>query len=95
MITHVVCFKLTDASAGHLAHCKALLEGLVGTVPTLRTMTVGLNVVTSPRAHDLVLIATYDDLDGLAAYRAHPKHVKIADHLVAGSQAIVSVDFES
>ena len=95
MITHIVTFKLRDPSPEHLAHCKGLLDGLVGVVPTLRTMLVGVNVVDSPRAHDLGLIATYDDLDGLQAYQVHPAHEEVASYLRASSETIASVDFES
>jgi len=95
VITHILTFKLRDASPEHLAHCKGLLDGLLGQVPTLRSMVVGINVVASPRAHDLALIATYDDLDGLQAYQVHPAHEEVAAYLRASSETIASVDFES
>ena len=95
MITHIVTFKLRDASPEHLGHCKTLLDGLLGQVPTLRSMVVGINVVASPRAHDLGLIATYDDLDGLQAYQVHPAHEDVAAYLRGASDAIAAVDFES
>lgn len=95
MITHIVTFKLRDTSPEHLAHCKGLLDGLLDQVPTLRTMLVGVNVVDSPRAHDLGLIATYDDLAGLQAYQVHPAHEEVAAYLRSSSEAIASVDFES
>ncbi len=95
MITHIVTFKFEDRSPEHLDHCKALLEGLVGQVPSLRTMLVGINVVDSPRAHDLALVATYDDLDGLEAYQVHPAHHEVATYLRSKSESIASVDFEA
>ena len=95
MITHIVTFKLTDPSPEHAQRCKAMLDGLVGKVPSLRTMVVGINVVESPRAHTLALIATYDDLAGLEAYQVHPDHQEVAGYLRANSEAIVAVDFES
>ena len=95
MITHIVTFKLNDASAEHAPKCKAMLDGLLGKVPSLRTMTVGVNVVESPRAHSMALIATFDDLEGLEAYQVHPDHQEVAGYLRANSEAIVAVDFES
>jgi hypothetical protein len=94
VITHIVTFKLNDPSPAHAERCKAMLESLVGKVPTLRTMTVGINVVDSPRAHTLALIATYDDLEGLEAYQVHPDHQEVAGYLRANSEVIASVDFE-
>ena len=93
MITHIVTFKLHDPSEA--GACKAMLDGLVGKVPALRSMTVGVNVVESPRAHDLGLIATFDDLEGLEAYQVDPDHQQVAAHLRSVSSAIVAVDFES
>ena len=93
MITHILTFKLTDPTQAEA--CKAMLDGLVGKVPSLRSMTVGVNVVESPRAHTLGLIATFDDLAGLEAYQVHPAHQEVATHLRAASSAIAAVDFES
>ena len=93
MITHIVTFKLNDPAEAEA--CKAMLDGLDGKVPTLRSMTVGVNVVDSPRAHTLGLIATFDDLTGLEAYQVHPAHQEVATHLRAASSAIAAVDFES
>ena len=45
MITHVVTFKMRDPSPEHLTDCKARLDALVGKVPSLRSMVVGVNVV--------------------------------------------------
>ena len=95
MITHIVTFKFRDAGPDRLAHGKELLDGLVGVVPSLRSMLVGINVVESPRAHDLGLVATFDDLDGLEAYQVHPAHVEAATYLRGESETIASVDFES
>lgn len=93
MITHIVTFKLDDPAEAET--CKAMLDGLLGTVPTLRTMTVGINVVESPRAHTLALIATFDDLAGLEAYQVHPAHSEVGSHPRAAASAIAAVAFES
>ncbi len=95
MITHIVTFKLTDRSAEHLAHCKALLDGLLGTVPSLESMVVGINIVESPRAYDLGLIASFEDLSGLDEYQVHPAHVEVATYLRSKAEAVSTVDFEN
>ena len=94
MITHIVTFKFGEATPEKLTHGKALLDGLVGKVPTLRSMLVGVNVVESARAHDLGLIATFDDLAGLEAYQVHPDHQEVAGYLRGAADAIAAVDFE-
>lgn len=95
MITHILTFKFADRSDEHLASCKAKLDGLVGVVPSLRSLLVGINVVESPRAHDLGLIATFDDLDGLHAYQVHPAHEEVASYLRSVAETIAAVDFET
>jgi hypothetical protein len=95
VITHIVTFKFTDRSASHLAECKAKLDGLLAVVPSLRTMVAGINVVESTRAHDLGLIATFDDLAGLQAYQVHPAHEEVAAYLRSAAETIAAVDFES
>jgi hypothetical protein len=95
VITHIVTFKFRDPSPAKLAEGKARLDGLVGRVPSLRSMVVGVNVVESARAHDLALIATFDDLAGLEAYQVHPDHVEAATWLRAESETISAVDFDA
>jgi hypothetical protein len=95
VITHLLTFKFRDPDPSKLAHGRDLLNGLVGKVPTLRTMQAGVNVIASARAHDLGLVATFDDLAGLEAYQVHPDHVEAATWLRAESEVIVAVDFES
>jgi hypothetical protein len=94
MITHVITLKMKDDSPEHIAHCKALLEGMVGKVDSLRSLVVGVNVVDTPNSHDFVLITTFDDLDGLDAYQHDPAHLEVANYLRANRDASAVVDFE-
>jgi hypothetical protein len=93
VITHIVTFKFSAPTDADLAEGKARLDALVGKVPSLRSMLVGINVVDSARAHDLGLVATFDDLDGLQAYQVHPDHEAAAAWLRSKSETIASVDF--
>ena len=94
MITHVITFKMKDAGPDHIAHCKALLEGMVGKVGSLRNLHVGVNVVDTPNSHDFVLITTFDDLEGLDAYQRDPAHLEVATYLREAREASAVVDFE-
>jgi hypothetical protein len=53
------------------------LRRLEGSVPTLETITVGVDTLSSPRAVDVCLITTFDTLKGFEQYQTHPEHVKI------------------
>ncbi len=46
-------------------------------MPSLRSMEVGIDFMGSERSYDLVLIATFDDEAGLAAYDKHPSHEEV------------------
>lgn len=94
MITHVITFKMKDRSPDHIAHCTALLEGMVGKVESIRSLHVGVNVVDTPDSYDFVLITTFDDLDGLDAYQQDPFHREVATYLREVREASAVVDFE-
>lgn len=95
MILHVVMFKMRDRSAEHLAECKARLDSLPPKVPEIRSFDVGVDVVRSERSWDLVLVSTFDDLDGLRAYQVNPDHEAVAAFLRAGAEVSASVDAEA
>lgn len=58
---------------------KKKLEALVGVVPTLKSMEVGIDFSKSPRAYDLSLYSTFDDKDALQAYAIHEEHLKVVE----------------
>jgi hypothetical protein len=57
------------------------LEGLVGRIPCILTLEVGLNTVPSDTATDVCLVSTFEDAAGLQAYVDHPEHKKVAAFL--------------
>ncbi len=91
MVRHVVCQKFEDAADAKEA--ARMLRALVGTVPALRSMEVGLNELASERAFDLVLIATFDDMEGLHAYDTHPAHAEVRGFIKPRRTGTVSVDY--
>ena len=94
MITHIVMFKLKDASSDHAAHCKSLLDSLPAQIDEIRSYDVGVDVLRSERSWDLALVSTFDDLDALERYRVHPAHEEVARYLVEASETRAAVDFE-
>ena len=89
MLRHVAMFKfregVTDEQKGE---ARDALNDLMGVVPSLRTMTAGLNLDHDLydravyRNWDMVLVSDFDDLEGLRSYFAHPT-MKAASDLVA------------
>ena len=95
MITHIVMFKLKDASPDHATHCKSLLDSLPAQIDEIRSYDVGVDVLRSERSWDLALVSTFDDLDALERYRVHPAHEEVARYLVEASETRAAVDFET
>ena len=91
MIKHVVCQKFAEKADAETA--ARMLRELVGQVPTLRSMEVGVDFKGSERSFDLVLIAVFDDEAGLAAYDAHPAHQAVRAFIKPRRTGTVSVDF--
>jgi len=73
----------------------AAIRGLRATVPALRSLEIGENV--SPeraQGYTHVLVETFDDRDGLAAYQSHPVHVPVATRLRDAVSQLLAVDLE-
>lgn len=94
MITHVVLFKLKDRSPRSVEQARDLLVGMNGKIPQLRHLEVGTDVLHSERSYDLALITKFDSMDDLAAYQAHPVHVKVSEYIMSVKESSVVVDFE-
>jgi len=73
---------------------KQMLESLVGSIDSLKSMEVGLNISTKATAYDLVLTADFEDEAGLNAYRIHPDHVKVLKRLESVVEKTAVVDYE-
>ncbi len=93
---HIVMWKLKDHAegrdrAGNAARMKAELESLLGRIPGLLHLEVGLNVDQSEAAFDVVLYSVFENADALRGYQAHPEHVRVADFIgrVRAERALV------
>lgn len=95
MIRHVVFFKFKpEANATDRTRALDQLRALPDKIDVIRSFEVGEDVLQSARSWDAVLIATYDDLEGLEIYTRHDDHVEVALKLREISDAVGSVDFE-
>lgn len=78
MLVHIVMFKFKEENKkANIIQAKQMLENLMGAVPTLRSIDVGVNFIPSDRAMDLSLIAVFESKEGLEMYDAHPEHQKV------------------
>ncbi|SFV56248.1 Stress responsive alpha-beta barrel domain protein Dabb [hydrothermal vent metagenome] len=82
MVVHIVMFKFKDENREkNIEIVSEMLNGLLSSVPTLKSMEVGQNFTDSDRAMDLSIITTFDDRDGLKAYATHPEHLKVVEYI--------------
>ena len=91
MIKHVVCQKFADKQDAQQA--AEMLRALVGVIPSLKSMEVGIDFLGSERSYDLVLSAEFENEECLHAYDAHPAHGEVRKFIRAHRTGTVSVDF--
>jgi len=78
MLVHIVMFKFKEENKkANIIQAKQMLENLMGAIPSLRSMDVGVNFIEAERAMDLSLIAAFEGKEGLDAYDIHPEHQKV------------------
>jgi len=94
MIKHVVMFKLADPTDENKKAAKEIIMAMEGKIEGLLSLEVGINIVESPRAFDLVLTSTHSTLEDLKAYAPHPLHMPVAQYMKKVSTNIASVDYE-
>lgn len=88
----MVLFKFDHSDEAR--QCVQRLQGMVGHIPQLLSLSAGVNAVASERAYDVGLVTTFDSLADLEVYREHPAHVPVAAWINARATSVVAVDFE-
>ena len=102
MLKHVVMWRFIEGAEGksrleHAQWMKEHLEALVGVVPEVRSMEVGINVnpqVESDAVYDAVLISLFDDAEALGRYKVNPAHQAISGYCKRVRQTRTVVDYE-
>jgi hypothetical protein len=78
----------------NMIQAKQMLENLMGVVPTLKSIDVGLNFSAEERAMDLSIITTFESKEGLDAYAVHPEHLKVVEFIKRVVDYSKVVDYE-
>ncbi|WOE69554.1 Dabb family protein [Hydrogenimonas thermophila] len=95
MVVHIVMFRFKDENkADNIEKVKLMLEALPQKIESLKSMEVGVNFLHSERSMDLVLTSTFDDKDGLEAYRVHPAHQEVVSFIKEVTIESRVVDYE-
>ncbi|MFI3315175.1 MAG: Dabb family protein [Rikenellaceae bacterium] len=99
MIKHVVMWKFKESAEGNskAENIKIFSDGLkalLPIIPELKSLEVGADFLQADSSYDLVLITTFETMEGLTTYQNHPEHQKVAGFCKEVSAARVAVDFE-
>ena len=96
MIRHVVLWAFKDSvPRSERDAILAAVRALETRVPSLRSLEVGENVSPArAQGYTHVLLETFDDRDGLAAYASHPDHLPVLARLRDAAAQLLAVDLE-
>jgi hypothetical protein len=95
MIRHVVFFKFKpEVGPAERQVILKDLRALPNKIDVIRSFEVGEDIMHLPRSWDMVLVATYDDLQSLETYTRHDDHVEFVLKVREVCDAIGSVDYE-
>lgn len=91
MFHHVVFMKFIDLD--NRAEAARRLQGLVDTVPSLRSVQTGVDVLQTDRSWDLCLITRFNDRAGYDTYAVDPTHLEVIGFLKTVISGSATVDW--
>ena len=94
MITHIVMIKFKPEHQADIPAVREKLLALPAQIDAIRHYEVGLDVIRSERAWDLVIFSKFDSLETLEIYDKHPAHMEAVAFLRPLRSDIASVDYE-
>jgi hypothetical protein len=96
VIRHVVLWTFKDAvTPDERAAVVEAVRRLRSKVPSLRSLEVGENLSPArAQGYTHLLVETFDDRDGLAAYAGHPDHLPVVARLRDAAAQLLAVDLE-
>ena len=85
MLKHIVMWNVKGESAEEKRQSaqflKSRFESLIGVIPGLRHLEVGIDTSGVDYACDVVLYTEFSDQAALDAYAAHPEHLRVKKEL--------------
>lgn len=96
-IKHIVMWNLIgetpEEKAASVEAVRSRFEGLVGVIPGLLHIEIGVDFSRVSYACDVVLYSEFEDRQALEAYGSHPAHLKVRDELEGVRLARYQVDY--
>jgi len=92
MVKHIVMWKLKNKADVEIIKDK--LEALVGKIPELLRLEVGVDFMNSDNSFHMVLSTEFESREALDAYRLHPEHQAVIPLLQIATIDRAVVDYE-
>jgi hypothetical protein len=97
MIKHIVMWDVsgatTESKRRNAEFVKEQFESLIGKIPGLHRLEVGLDLSGVDYACDVVLYTEFDTAESLEAYAIHPEHLRVKHELGDCRIARYQVDY--
>lgn len=94
MFTHIVFFKLKEATQDNVDKAKEILLSMNGNIPELKELEVGVDVIKSDRSFDLSLITRFASKEDYETYAVSYYHVnEVLAHLRPMLESSKTVDY--
>ncbi|MEJ5347710.1 MAG: Dabb family protein [Desulfosoma sp.] len=94
MIKHVVVMKFKPGVGEEdITRLEQGLDRLPGTIPEILSYDFGRDIVRSQRSYDFALVSSFQDMEALKRYQAHPEHMKVLELVRSLCDQIIAVDF--
>ena len=94
MVKHIVMFKLTEKTSENMKRATNALRSLEGNIETLKSIEIGTDFLESDRSYDIVLIAHFENREGLKIYGNHENHLPVVKIMRSLCSSSVVVDYE-
>ncbi len=94
MVKHIVMFKLTEKTPENMKRATNALRSLEGNIETLKSIEIGTDFLESDRSYDIVLIAHFENREGLKIYGNHENHLPVVKIMRSLCSSSVVVDYE-
>ena len=94
MIKHIVMFKLSEKTPENMEYAIKSLKSLEGNIETLKAIEIGSDFLESERSYDIVLIAQFDNQEGLEIYAQHENHLPVVKIMRSLCTSSVVVDYK-
>ena len=94
MVKHIVMFKLTEKTSENMKRATNTLRSLEGNIETLKSIEIGTDFLESDRSYDIVLIAHFENREGLKIYGNHENHLPVVKIMRSLCSSSIVVDYE-